>query len=418
MAQAHEDFLSEGSAAAVRPLVAESWRRSADRGVDPGAGAAPVVLTDDELDAARSTTEWATALPLIRTLLGDPAVDAGHVVALADAGGRLLWVDGDRSARRLADRMGFTEGALWSEEAAGTNAPGTALAIDRPVQIRTHEHFVGVVQQWSCTAVPIHDPATGDTIGVLDVTGQEQVASPLALAMVRATAVAVEQMLAAQGGDRSSMGARLETLGRDRALLRHRGRTVRLSSRHSELVVLLALTPAGLSGEALAAQLREHEISPVTLRAELARLRRLLGSDVVLSRPYRLAVDVTTDFGEVISAIDRGDVLRAIQQYQGPVLPGSDSPAIRELRSELRTRMRRAALVGSDADLLLAFARTEDGRDDVEVLRTALHLLPAGSPKRLGVTARLEQAHSRLAVPAPRRPPVRPPATSLQPPRS
>lgn len=367
------------------------------------------MLTDDQLTEARENVLWTTALPVIQSLLTDAAVAAGHVVALGDADGRLLWVDGSRRMLRQADRMGFTAGALWSEEVAGTNAPGTALALQRPVQIQTEEHFVGAVQAWSCTAVPLRDPTTGDTIGVIDVTGQDDVISPMALAMVRATVAAVEGALAAAPPRRSAR-ARLAVLGRDRALLTRQGRSISLSARHSELLLLLTLNPDGVSGESLAAQLSDDEVSPVTLRAELVRLRRVLGADTLLSRPYRLADVITTDAGELLAALDRGE-LSAVRNYRGPVLPSSDSPAIRELRGQLRARMRRAALVGNSVDTLLAFAATEDGHDDIEVLQAALRLLPATSPKRLGVTARIDRANALLGVPRPR---VAPSATSLQ----
>ena len=38
--------------------------------------------------------------------------------------------------------MHFVPGADWSEESAGTNAPGTALALGRPVQIFGPEHLL------------------------------------------------------------------------------------------------------------------------------------------------------------------------------------------------------------------------------------------------------------------------------------
>ena len=47
------------------------------------------------------------------------------------ADGTLLWVEGDRKACRRAEAMNFVPGADWSERGAGTNAPGTALALDR-----------------------------------------------------------------------------------------------------------------------------------------------------------------------------------------------------------------------------------------------------------------------------------------------
>jgi transcriptional regulator of acetoin/glycerol metabolism len=62
-------------------------------------------------------------------------------MAVSDASGQLLWVEGHRVARTARERMNFVEGAWWDEEHAGTNAPGTALALALDVQIFATEHF-------------------------------------------------------------------------------------------------------------------------------------------------------------------------------------------------------------------------------------------------------------------------------------
>ena len=72
---------------------------------------------------------------------------------------------------RAAGDMNFAEGTLWSEGGAGTNAIGTAIALDHAVQVFGPEHFSDPVQRWTCSAAPIHDPDTGAVIGVIDLTG-------------------------------------------------------------------------------------------------------------------------------------------------------------------------------------------------------------------------------------------------------
>jgi transcriptional regulator of acetoin/glycerol metabolism len=67
--------------------------------------------------------------------------------------------------------MMFVAGADWSEASVGTSAPGTALALDRSIQISGAEHFKRSVHPWSCTAVPFHDPDSGAVLGVVDITG-------------------------------------------------------------------------------------------------------------------------------------------------------------------------------------------------------------------------------------------------------
>jgi transcriptional regulator of acetoin/glycerol metabolism len=108
------------------------------------------------------------------------------------------------------------EGAQWDEAHVGTNAPGTALRLGSPVTIRAAEHFVRPVQRWSCAAAPIHDLASGRILGVVDVTGGDDIGSPQTSAMVRAAA----RMAEAPAADRRRAGALLppgvrERRGRD-----------------------------------------------------------------------------------------------------------------------------------------------------------------------------------------------------------
>ena len=246
------------------------------------------------LERWRSRHPLAPVLPVIRRLLVDDAVEAGLLVAVSDADGRLLWVEGQARIRRDAERIHFVEGACWSEARAGTNAPGTALALDQPVQIFAAEHLARPVTRWSCTAAPIHDPDSGAVLGVLDLTGGDEVAAPRTLSLVRATVAAVESELRVrrlQGADPApppedrmvlrALGSPTATFGDARA-------ATRLGLRHSELLVLLASYPDGISGDRLATLLRDQELAAVTLRAELSRLRSILAPITLHSRPYRL----------------------------------------------------------------------------------------------------------------------------------
>jgi len=170
----------------VRSVVAESWRRSADALPNPDS-TAPIEICDGDLETYRAAHPLARVLPLFRDLLGGLAEDGDHLMAVCDAHGRLLWVEGTASVLHGAEAMNFVPGARWDEAHAGTNAPGTALAIDHPLQIFATEHFSRPVQRWTCAAAPIHDPATGRLLGAIDVTGGDHLANPHSLALVRAT---------------------------------------------------------------------------------------------------------------------------------------------------------------------------------------------------------------------------------------
>lgn len=359
----------------LRRVVVESWQRSLATGVDPDQGGQPSDVVS-ALDELRNGHPLAAALPLIRRLLVEDAVDAGVVVAITAADGTLLWVEGDRAACRKAEAMNFVPGTDWSEHTAGTNAPGTALALDRELQIRGSEHFSRVVHPWNCTAIPVHDPSTGALLGAIDLTGGSAVASPQTLALVRATAVAVENQLAllrlTQPAPDVADGARLTVLGTDRARWHPGGAdsgtaSAALTGRHADILVLLARHPEGLSADHLAMLLDDKDLDVVTIRAEMSRLRRVIGGHYIGSRPYRLLTPMTSDIGDVFDALQAGDAAAALAAYSGALLPQSVSPAIGRLRTELTTSLRGAVLAAASAgylDLLRRWLQLPDGRDD------------------------------------------------------
>ena len=353
----------------LRRIVVESWQRSLATGVDPDRGAQRAAAVT-ALSDLRDSHPLAASLPLIRRLLVDDATDSGVVVAISAADGTLLWVDGDPTACRKAEAMNFVPGSDWSERAAGTNAPGTALALDRELQILGSEHYSRVVHSWSCTAVPVHDPATGALLGAIDLTGGSAVATPQTLALVRATAVAVENQLALVQMTRPAAepeptpAARLSVLGAERPSWRTASGSATLTGRHADILVLLIRHPEGLSADHLAMLLDEKDLDVVTIRAEMSRLRRVIGNQYIASRPYRLLTPIASDMGDVFDALRSGDVPRALSAYAGALLPQSVSPAVGRVRTELRASLRGAVLAAGNLGLLRRWLALPDGRDD------------------------------------------------------
>jgi len=389
---------------AVRDVVHASWRRSLGSGVDPDGCAPPVELLDDDLLAYREAHPLATVMPVIRRLLVEDAEDDRMIVAVTDAGGRMLWVEGDPRLRSQAAGMHFVEGARWAEDVVGTNAPGTALAVDHAVQIYGSEHFRRPVQPWSCSAAPVHDPVTGLLLGAIDVTGGDHVASPHVLTLVRATVAAVESELRWQRREQLQRGAarrppptqrmtpRLDVLGRERARLTLTSGPRELSLRHSELLLLLA--EAAVAGEGrttaqLAAECHPGDAAAVTVRAELSRLRRLVGAELVGSRPYRLLGRMDTDLDQVRRLLARGAVGEAVERYPGAVLPGSRAPGVIVARERVGALLRQAVLRSRRPELLLRYAQLPEARDDVVVWQACLDWLPASSARRAAAAAHL-----------------------------
>ena len=404
---AHEQFVTTpGASPQVRDLVADSWRRCAVRGVHPdGSHLPPLRATAAELTAYRRAHPLAGALPLFRELLGDGAADDGHVFAVADTDGTLLWVEGDTATIERGELMHFAEGAVWSEARAGTNAPGTALELGRPVQIVTGEHYSSAAHAWSCAAAPVRDLSTGRVLGVIDLSGGSTIATPPALAAVRGAALAAEAHLARTAAMPTTtpapdpIGVRLSVLGRDSALLEHGGRVLRLSPRHSEIVLALALAGHGVMGDRLAVELSDREVPPSTLRAEMTRLRAVLGPALLGSRPYALLCPVRTDLGEVSALLAEGRVAQALARYPGPPLPRSDAPVVVEQRRCLEQQLRGAVLGSGDPALLRRWVDADWGADDTAAWSALARTLPDGSPQRAAAAARARGLDLTEALP-------------------
>lgn len=416
---AHAAFLSTGALPpGVRPLVAASWRRSARSGVDPDVPHPDVSMSDADLGPYRARHPLARAMPIVRDLLVAGLAGESAVVAMTDDAGRLLWVEGSASVRDDVGRIGFVEGAVWREERVGTNAPGTALATGRPVQVLGAEHFTRPVQSFNCAAAPVRDLRTGRILGVLDVTGGQVAASGLVLSLVRASVAAVERELAerseqsAAGSPIGPFAPRLDVLGVSNGVLRaaagaaagwpapgtyasapdggtHAAPSGRLSLRHSEILLLLAASPRGLGADELAVLLHPGELSDVTVRAEVSRLRRAVGPLLGGSRPYRLGAPLRTDLDTVRDLLAAGDVHAALTAYPGPVLPRSVAPGVERLRDELSAEVRGAVVASGDVGVLGRWLASDEGADDHAAWRRLAALAAPGTPAAARARARL-----------------------------
>lgn len=142
-------------------------------------------------------------LPLLRSQLEPLLADDETLLVLTDDAGTVLAREGGRTITRLADTLGFAPGSSWTEQAVGTNAIGTSLAMDTPVHVHAAEHFCLSHHVWSCAAAPVHDPRNGRTLGVIDLSFRAAQAHPTAIAL--AVSLARQAELALRDAHRRSL---------------------------------------------------------------------------------------------------------------------------------------------------------------------------------------------------------------------
>jgi GAF domain len=379
----------------VRPEILTSWERSADW-LTPDVEAAP--LSDvDETRASWEASPLRAAVAQIEPQLRAAADDGELVVAVTDPAARILWTCEGTLMRRRAEGVNFVPGGRWDESSVGTNALDLALRLDRPATVFSAEHFTSCVHDWTCWAAPVHDPATGRQLGVLDLSTTWDRAHPLGTATATAFARLLEQAMAAGAGRPTSAGRRpappgsltLRLLGKAEAYLD--GVRLFVSRRQLEILALLALHPDGLSLTTLHAKLYgDRPVSLATLKAEVSHLRTMLGG-ALTSRIYRITVPVHCDASDVPRLLHTGRVQDAVAAYGGELLAGTDAPGLTEYGNYLAVAVREALLTQPDPQAVLRYA--EAVPYDVEVLEHAVYALRGPSGAAALLRARLRTAY-------------------------
>ena len=368
----------------LRSEVAQSWRRSLST-VDPDRRAAPA--DDDEI-----ATRWAhSPLRAPVTALADELHSitdgSGFTACVTDERGTILWVSGGRVLRKRAEQLNFAPGGRWDEPHMGTNAMSLALCTGQPATVFSAEHLLAALHSWVCYSAPINAP-DGRRLGVIDLSTSWERSHPLALSTVRALATAIRSQLPVDLPAGQQPDLRLQVLGG--ASLSRAGCAVRLRPRRLEILTLLALEPEGFTPQRLQTAIYgDRAVGAGTLKADVSHLRHATGGQIA-SRRYLLTRPISCDAVDLRDALAAGDLTAALRLYRGPLLPGSDTPAIVRWRDALAVSVRTAVLESPCATHAVQFGLRCP--EDVQVHEHALALLRPGDPRRAEVTARLHAA--------------------------
>src|SRR3954463_2205964 len=183
--RAWTNFVEHGdlAEARVRPEILRSWERSAPAvGID--VREAPLA---DESDTQSfwQGSPLQVAVERVESELRRTAEDGDLVVAVTDAETRILWTYGGRVMRRKAETVNFVAGGRWDDTSVGTNALDLATRNDAPSMVFSAEHYAEIVHNWVCWAAPVHDPVSGEQLGVIDLSTTWDRTHPIGLATAR-----------------------------------------------------------------------------------------------------------------------------------------------------------------------------------------------------------------------------------------
>jgi transcriptional regulator of acetoin/glycerol metabolism len=199
LAEAREHFLAAEPVdqSAVRKPILASWWRSRQWNV-----AADHIELDYLRDPDLESNLARTADPVLRHL--HEQLDGQPIsIILTDAAGLVLTrMTADHDLERHLDGVKLAPGFSYAEERVGTNGIGTALESGGPAHVFGHEHYAEHLEGLACAGVPIHDPVSGKTVGVIDLTCWRKNADPLLVSLVKSTADQITQALLAAGSSR------------------------------------------------------------------------------------------------------------------------------------------------------------------------------------------------------------------------
>jgi sigma-54 dependent transcriptional regulator, acetoin dehydrogenase operon transcriptional activator AcoR len=199
VASAREKLLTDGNLPdnTVRSVIEASWQRCVTSQVDPLIAKRALELSGEELmGIRRQHRELLSASEIIMREAKELLAESGTIMHLVTPSGMILDYEGDPDTLELANNYSLIPGANWNEQAAGTNAIGTALNIGAPVQVHAFEHFCENISRWTCSAAVIRDPFEKRLLGALNISGLKNTLHDYCLALAISGARRIEGQFA------------------------------------------------------------------------------------------------------------------------------------------------------------------------------------------------------------------------------
>lgn len=186
-------------------IIKKSHERSNKYGIETSRIYPKKILTKEEIPLLMKKNRdlIRIASPFIK-ILYDFLEGSGFFIVLTDNEGCILSTIGDKDILAAAKELNMVVGAYMDENSIGTNAMGTAIKEDMPIQISAKEHFITAYHRWTCSAAPIHN-TKGEIIGTLNLTGNSHLVHPHTLGLVVAAVRSIENQIKSEEANNKLM---------------------------------------------------------------------------------------------------------------------------------------------------------------------------------------------------------------------
>jgi len=192
MKAAWERFIKYGEIdkEVVRSVIAKSWIRSKEYGVNPIADltASDTYEISDRLK--KSSALINAAYPPI-SALNQVVKGTGFRINVTDSEGYFLISEGDNEVLQKTSILNRHIGVCRNELTAGTCGISLSLVENKPIQVNSFEHYNSHLHDWTCSSAPIHG-LNGEIVGILNVSGHHSLIHRHTLGMVVGLARAIE----------------------------------------------------------------------------------------------------------------------------------------------------------------------------------------------------------------------------------
>ncbi len=180
-----------------REIIKKSHQRCEEYGVNKEQVFPSRILKGNEVSTHLARNEYLLkiAIPFME-IIHESVANSGFFILLTDNEGCILRAVGDPEIIAESERLNMVVGAYMHEKNIGTNAMGTAISENQPIQVTAAEHFISAYHRWTCSAAPIHNNK-GEIIGTLNLTGESHLVHPHTLGLVVAAVRAIENQIKA-----------------------------------------------------------------------------------------------------------------------------------------------------------------------------------------------------------------------------
>ncbi|NLY39264.1 MAG: sigma-54-dependent Fis family transcriptional regulator [Firmicutes bacterium] len=178
----------------IRPVIAESWKRSLKYGVPFDKHLPPSTNFENELQRYEQILEIAN--PIINRFRQD-IEDSGYFIMVSDAEGLILRLYGKTDQiEKVANQHNTMPGIDFSERNKGTNIIALCLNNNSSNQIFGAENFAVIGHSCVASGAPLRDPLTNRVVGTVAISSNYNILQHShSLIMVKAIGFAIEQAM-------------------------------------------------------------------------------------------------------------------------------------------------------------------------------------------------------------------------------